>query len=115
MAFFSRSPLAFDDCQDLFERALNSKKGIKITCQSHGEAMALRMRLHYYRRKDKEANASIYPREHEMHKASVWDRLVCRVDDNVLRIEHRGTDHLIIEPIDPSDLEEPNAEDPPTS
>lgn len=107
MASFNKSLLAFRDLPDIFQRALDSEKGIKITCKNHAEAMSLRTRLHYYRRKDKERNALTYPPDHILHSASVWDALICKVpprgtsEDNVLRIVPRTIDHLIIEPIEP--------------
>jgi hypothetical protein len=109
MAFLNKSPFAFRDVEDLLQRALDSKSGIKITCRDHGEAMSLRTRIHYHRRKDKELNAQTYPPEHILHSSSVWDQLVCKVDDNILRIEPRKTDHLIIELIEPDG---PNGSDP---
>lgn len=100
MAYFNKSPLAFNDLEDIFERALASENGITITCRDHAEAMGLRTRLHYYRKRNKDLNRETYPPEHPLHNASVWDRLVCHnPTDNVLRITKRQTDHLIIEPI----------------
>jgi hypothetical protein len=111
MARFNKNPLAFDDVKDILNRALDSESGIKITCKNHAEAMSLRIRIHYYRKIDKDLNAVTYPPEHALHSVSIWHRLVCQVpkkgapDDNVLRITKRTTDHLIIEPIEPEPKE----------
>lgn len=108
MARFNKSLLAYRDIQDILQCALNAENGIKITCKNHGEAMSLRTRIHYYRRKDKELNALTYPAGHNLHDASIWDQLICKVSDNILSIVPRKTDHLIIELIEaPVGPEEP--------
>ena len=105
----NKSPHAINHLRVLFDRALEQEHGLVVTCKSHGEAMALRSRLHWLRQRDREANAITYAPEHPLHKQSAWEGLVCRINDNVLTIAHLNIDHLHIEP-----LKGPNDEPTPT-
>lgn len=102
---FNKSPLAFEDIRSTFERALASPKGIKIVCSSHGSAVILRSRFNYYRGLDRKENKNIYSPEDPMYNRSMYDRLMLRIpnkgepDENVLFIEPRSVDNLIIEEI----------------
>lgn len=100
---WNKSPLAFGDVRDAFERALNAERGIKITCASHGEAIILRSRFNYYRKLDRADNRNTYPEDHPLHGSSAYDRLVLRVppkgapDDTAVFIEPRKVEDLAIE------------------
>jgi hypothetical protein len=102
MVSYSKSPLAFEDMKELFERAMQSPKGISVTCRSRRQAMNTRSRLNYLRQKDREANKEIYPTEHPLWGNSAWDRFVLRIPyrgephDNVLFIEKRTLDSFVI-------------------
>ena len=95
----NKSPLAVKHYKTLLDRALEEEHGIAVTCKNHGEAMAIRSRLHWLRQLDRDANAISYEANHPLHKHSVWDDLVCRIKDNVLTITHLNLDHLTIEPL----------------
>jgi len=102
---FNKSPLAFDDMRDVFEKALNSAKGVRIPCANRGAAIVLRSRLNYFRKINRDENRQIYSLDHPMHGRSVYDKLVLRIaakgdkEDNVLYVEQRTIDNLIIEEI----------------
>lgn len=95
MPGFIKSPLAFGDCRAIFERALQSKRGIQIRCANHGEAVGLRTRLNSLRRVDRLENKKIYQPDDAMYGSTAYDALVIRLakkgapDDHVVWIEPR--------------------------
>jgi hypothetical protein len=102
---WNKSPLAFEDAQIVFERALNSLKGIRITCKTRGAAIALRSRYNYWRKLNRLENSHTYPPDHPLHKHSIYDKLILRIgpkdtlSETVLYIEHHSIDNLEIEEI----------------
>lgn len=100
---WSRSPLAFSDVEELFERALAAPNGIKIAQSSRSAAVVLRSRFNYYRKLNRKANADTYPRDHTLHGASAYDTLVLRIppagapDEHVLYIEPRRAGSFMVE------------------
>lgn len=100
---WNRSPLAFADVQDAFERALAHKRGIRIKCSTHSEAIQKRSRFNFYRILNRKQNAETYPNDHIMHGVSVYDQLILRIprrgseDDKYLYIEQRSVDDMQIE------------------
>jgi len=103
---YNRSPLAFDDIKDAFDRAVASPKGIRISCDSHGAAVVLRSRFNYFRKQDREDNKRTYPPDHPLSGRSPYDRLVLRIpqkgtpEDTVLFIEPRSVADMHIEEIE---------------
>jgi hypothetical protein len=102
---FNRSPLAFDDVRELFERALASPKGIRVVCVSRSEAIVRRGRFNYFRKLNRRESMDVYERGHPMHGKSPYDRLVLRVppkgakDEHVLYVEPRSTEDFLVEEI----------------
>jgi len=102
---FNRSLFAFADIQEAFERALNSDKGVRITCKSRGAAVSLRSRFNYWRTLNRKDNAITYDPNHVMHGRSIYDRLVLRIGpkggltEATLFIEPRTIEDLDIEEI----------------
>jgi len=103
---FNRSPLAFDDIREAFDRAVNSPKGIRISCESYGAAVVLRSRFNYYRKMDREENKRTYPPDHQMWNRSAYDRLILRIpskgseEETTLYIEPRSVADMNIEEIE---------------
>lgn len=91
----SKSPNSLSGYADVFQRALDSPKGVKITLPSRAEAVNFRAGLNRYRAQDRAANAKIYPADHPMHAISVYDPY---------KIVLRETT-LVIEPVVPVDLQ----------
>jgi len=79
MARASNSPLMYVDCRALLERALESPKGIRITCDTHGQAIDLSRRINKARQLDRVNNAKIYPPDELMHNRSTFDTLLVSV------------------------------------
>jgi hypothetical protein len=95
MPGFVKSPLAFDDCRIILDRALEAKNGIQVRCGSRGEAATLRSRLNSLRRVDRVDNKKIYQPDDNLYGNSEYDRLVIRLgkkgesDEHVVFIEVR--------------------------
>lgn len=102
---YNRSPLAFDDIREVFDKALNSNKGLRISCVNRGAAFVLRSRFNYFRTIDRRESAKIYPTDHPMWAKSAYDKLVLRIpakgtdEENILYIEKRRADKLRFEEI----------------
>ena len=103
MPGFNKSPLAFDDLRSVFERAIESPRGIRIVCKTRSEAIVTRSRMNYLRKMDRKENSITYQSDHPMFMRSAWDRLVLRIppkgdpDDTVIFIEKRSADNMVIE------------------
>jgi hypothetical protein len=102
---YNKSPLAFDDIAEAFERALAAPKGIRIPCASRGAAINLRSRFNYLRKINRTENRTVYGPEHPMHGRSIYDKLILRIppreaaDCTTLYIEPRSIEDLRIEEI----------------
>jgi hypothetical protein len=102
---YNKSPLAFDDIREAFERALAAPRGVRIPCETRAAAIILRSRFNYLRKIDRQINSKTYDTEHPMWNRSVYDKLVLRIpakgrtDDAVLYIEPRSATDLVIEEI----------------
>lgn len=102
---FSQSIFSFDDIKPHLDRALGSEKGIKVTCDSHKQAVILRARFNYYRTLDRKSNTKTYEEGHPLHGRSIYDRLVLRVpregnpEDTSVFIEKRLPETWKIEEI----------------
>ena len=86
------SSLAYTDCYEVFEKALDDPKGIRIKCATHNDAVFFRMRLHNARKIMREDNAKTYDRGHPQHGTTEFDKLSVRIrnlrDTFYLYIEH---------------------------
>ena len=72
------SPLAYDDCYLMFDRARTSRNGIRIGVASEGNGMNLFTRLNYARRLERQRNKEVYPSDSPLHGVSDYDTLVVR-------------------------------------
>jgi hypothetical protein len=100
----STSRLAFSDCYELMEKAINDPKGIQVKFARNEDAWHFRVRLHTARRIDRTDNMSLFPEGHMMHGKSPYDSLVMRIRENKgnggghwLRLERISIDNLEIE------------------
>ena len=91
----STSRLAFSDCFELLERAINDHKGIRIKFASYDDAFAFRLRIHKARQLDRKDNEEMYEEGHKLHGRSVYDQLTCKIRNFTggtwLRIERLDT------------------------
>jgi hypothetical protein len=89
----SNSRLAYADCQEVFDIALEDPKGIRIPFDDFGACHAFRARLHKFRTIDREDNAKTFPREHPLHWRSNYDPVRARI------IAYEEMWYLYLEPI----------------
>lgn len=75
----STSPLAFGDCFDALDRALDDTHGIRLRVVDFAAGNFFRMRLHQARKLDRENNAKTYEPDHPMHGRSNYDKLMVRI------------------------------------
>lgn len=81
-----KSRNAYNDCFDLYDRALASPHGIRFPVESESAAIHLRMRMHTARTIDRDDNSAIHPRGTPMHGCSAFDplQILLRSDDDNL-------------------------------
>ena len=78
----SNSRLSYSDCFELLDRAIEEPRGIRLEVVDSNKAGYLRMRIHQARQIDRVENKKIYPdAEHYLHGRSVYDILVCRIEE----------------------------------
>lgn len=74
----SNSILAYLDCKEFFEKAMEDEKGARRPFQgpyAEDHASRYRMRCHQFRKLDREQNSEIYEVGHQMHGRSEYDLL----------------------------------------
>lgn len=69
----SSSRGSYLDCYEIFDRAMDTKSGVKVPCKDHDAAMFLRMRLHQARAINRKDNKQVYDPDHPMFNASPYD------------------------------------------
>lgn len=105
MAGYNKSPLAFDDLREVYQKAMDASKGIRVVCKTRSEAVTLRSRMHYLRKMDRKENAVVYQPDHPMYMRSAWDKLVLSIppkgepNETTIFIEKRTAEKLEIEDI----------------
>jgi hypothetical protein len=111
----STSRLAFTDCLDIFDRALNARVGVRRMFDDYGPAAHFITRMHRFREIDRRDNAESYEKGHPLHGRSVYDQCVVRrprVDSEGkwwVYIEKMDVSTMVIEEIEPEAYEEPKA------
>lgn len=69
----SNSLLAYDDCQQFFEKAVEDPKGARRPFPTEDQAIRWRMRCHQFRKLHREQNAAVYPLGELLHGRSEYD------------------------------------------
>lgn len=75
----STSKLAYGDCYDLFDQALEDEKGIRAKVEDMDAAIFLRMRMNQARKLDRQSNLETYEPGDPMYGRSNYDRLTFRI------------------------------------
>ncbi len=75
---FSKSTLAYPDIKDYFERAIDTERGIKITCADEKAATMYKHRINYFRVLHRKDNQRVYPEGHPLHGRSPYDVFVIK-------------------------------------
>jgi hypothetical protein len=94
---FPNNITSYPDCQKLFDQALASERGIKVTWPSTDEAIFQAGRLNAFRVRHRKANGNIYPADHPLHAASEYDAIMVRRDDNVVELVKLSNTNLNVE------------------
>lgn len=82
-----RSIDAYKDCEDFFNRALGSEKGIGISTGSNGEATHLAQKLNTYRNRLRKDSRKIYPSDDPRAGATAFDKFQIKIDpENPARV-----------------------------
>lgn len=77
----SNSIIAYDREKDILERALATERGLRLIHETPSKATEFVHRCNKFRVLDRRRNAKIYTEPaHEMHMASVYDRLQLKRD-----------------------------------
>lgn len=85
--------LAFQDCMQVYEKALEDEAGVRVKLPGYEECARFRLRMNYARKLHRDQNGAVYPVEHPMHGRSPYDGLQ-------IRIKRGGDDFFIyVEPI----------------
>ena len=75
----STSRIAFSDCFDLLERAINDEKGIRVKFATYDDAFNFRLRIHKARQIDRTDNQNTYEVGHPLFGRSVYDQITCKI------------------------------------
>lgn len=77
----SNSRLAYGDCYELLDRALDEPRGLRIEVRDENAATYLRLRIHHARTIDRQENKVTYADpDHPLHGRSPYDIFVCRIE-----------------------------------
>ena len=75
------SPHSFPDCRAFMDKAISSKIGTRAIFQKRGLATSFRLRCYTARNREQNRNKKLYEKDESLHGASVWDRLVLRLEE----------------------------------
>lgn len=94
---FADRVTSYPDCAALFDQALASTKGVRVRFETHSEAVFQGGRFNAYRARHRRQNEKIYPADHPLHKASIYDGIMVRVKDNTVELHRLSIDQFNIE------------------
>lgn len=84
----SKSLLAYEDVKEVFNRALESEKGLLMKHRDEAAAKRFIFRANSYRALCRAENTKVYPEEtHPMHGRTVYDTLSLRRVGTTVRVE----------------------------
>lgn len=72
----SKSLLSYADIRGVMDQALASEKGVRVRCDSLGQAYNLRQRFYSYRLMDRKENAKIYQPGDPLYNTSAYDKII---------------------------------------
>lgn len=88
---------AYKDCEDHFERALASPKGIALVLATNAEATRFVQRANAFRVLLRQRAKQIYPQDHPLYGLSPYDKLkVARDPENDCRILIKSYDQTVV-------------------
>lgn len=82
-----RSIEAYQDCQEYWEKALDTPRGLGLTLETQGQATRFRMRMNMLRDKLRKQSRDIFPEGDPRHGRTPFDGLEVRADpENAKRV-----------------------------
>jgi hypothetical protein len=72
---------------DIWQRALESSKGIRLLFETRDEAFHTQQRLYQARQAERRNNAKVYPQGHPLHGKSHYASLMVRLKTDPPRLE----------------------------
>lgn len=75
----SNSTMAYLDCKEFLERALDESNGARIPFRDEGSAKYFQMRCNQYRTLDRTDSKLIYEPGHNLHGKSAYDTLTLTI------------------------------------
>ena len=92
---------AYNDCFDLFEKALDDKVGARALFESWSAAFVFRNRMNYFRKLQRDQNKRVYERNDPQWNTSEFDCLIVRIKESVdgwwVYVERNGGEIQVIE------------------
>jgi hypothetical protein len=73
------SVLAYGDCKDFLERALEAERGARMIFRTSKDAEYWRMRCNQFRKLDRKQNRMVFEPGHKMHGHSEYDIITMTV------------------------------------
>jgi hypothetical protein len=83
---FSTSLLAYADCKQVLDQALQSKRGIRLEFKNVKNARYFVARCNAFRVLDRKENIKLYPETHTMCGKSAYDVLRISARENIIEI-----------------------------
>lgn len=75
----THSYLAYNDCQEAFNKALTAERGVRMKFASPAEAIRFRLRMNDFRQKDREVSKQFQPADSPLYGTSQYDTLVLSI------------------------------------
>lgn len=97
---YSTSLTSYPDIVKVLDRALESRAGVRVTFETVEGVMTFCGRVHTFRHQDRKANAKIYPADHHMHGASVYDPLTIKRRKDCFQVEVIKLDAVAFDMVD---------------
>jgi len=103
------SPGAYNDCYDLYQRAIDTPGGVRTLLSTKNEAYFFQLRMHKFRTIQRRNSRRTYPTDHPLYDTSEFDPLQVTIREDTeggwwVYVKPHGAKLTIIEPIEePSD------------
>ena len=101
---YPNSITSYPDVQKLFDQALASERGLRLTFETAQEATFNAGRFNAFRVRDRKENAKIYPADHLMHNTSVYDGLMIQRRDTIVIIKKLDINQFNVEELKGNDM-----------
>lgn len=92
----SVSLMAYTDVKEVLDKAIESKKGLKVSFDTVNGAIRWTSRANSFRILDRKNNLKLYQEGHSMHGCSPYDTLWIKRTEKEVEIKPRSNDELTI-------------------